>query len=730
MASSRDQKELEPELHRISKRLASPPSDIEALIDLIDEADMLLTEVDQLPSDSMACALYPVMKALIRKELLRHSDTDVRMTVGSCFSEISRITAPTSPYNNGLMKKIFRIIVDGIGGLNDTSSRSYYKRVYMLHVLAKYKLCLLLLDLECHELILEMFHHFLNTISANDNENIFSAMETVMTLVVLEIEIISPELLDCLLACVKRDNKDLSPVACKLGEKVIANCTRTLKPYLVEKVQSMGLPLGDYCKIVADMCQDNFVDPKQSKLTGADKCLGDTTTLSERTHSVELPQASGISGFEGQLEEVYSADGIPPKSKKRGKHDILDSTGGGSRRDESRKVVSCDDLHGEIYPKRSLSGSQFARKRGGEILTADHHASSFGGKGSLIPIQNEEEARLSVGLSSKRSVKTTDDSKGKLHMHSGRKKFDEPQHMTGIDESLVGCKIRVWWPDDNMFYEGMVSSFDPVSRKHKVVYYDDDVEILSLKKERWEFVKNTREKAAGAKNMPSLDASLDRPLKKMKLSSNPARSLVNPVAQPGSGDISAHKPEANKMESISTSHGLDGKKHKSRRIRGPTIISSSDDEPNNTSSNSGVLHVRKHKHSASKLNKEHTVSGTSENVGLKLIRTQIKSKGEHPKTGGSDMGGCIPKAGSKVMDHTLIISSNLKNEIHEIHRKPKNDAPKKSTDTTHNAVDTSYKPKRESANAETSKAAKQPTCSKAVEINVNYLTGSSPSRRN
>ncbi|KAF7814490.1 Sister chromatid cohesion protein like [Senna tora] len=35
------------------------------------------------------------------------------------------------------------------------------------------------------------------------------------------------------------------------------------------------------------------------------------------------------------------------------------------------------------------------------------------------------------------------------------------------DEELLGCKIKVWWPKDKKFYEGVVDSFDPIKRKHK-----------------------------------------------------------------------------------------------------------------------------------------------------------------------------------------------------------------------------------------------------------------------
>ncbi|PIN03366.1 hypothetical protein CDL12_24107 [Handroanthus impetiginosus] len=54
-------------------------------------------------------------------------------------------------------------------------------------------------------------------------------------------------------------------------------------------------------------------------------------------------------------------------------------------------------------------------------------------------------------------------------------------------EELVNARISVWWPLDKTFYTGTVESFDPLTKKHKIKYDDDEEEILNLEEERWEF---------------------------------------------------------------------------------------------------------------------------------------------------------------------------------------------------------------------------------------------------
>lgn len=51
--------------------------------------------------------------------------------------------------------------------------------------------------------------------------------------------------------------QDVLPIAHKLGEKVMSNCTAKLKPYMRELVKSMGTSLSQYSKIVALICQES-----------------------------------------------------------------------------------------------------------------------------------------------------------------------------------------------------------------------------------------------------------------------------------------------------------------------------------------------------------------------------------------------------------------------------------------------------------------------------------------
>ena len=62
------------------------------------------------------------------------------------------------------MQEVFQLIVSSFEGLDDNTSRSYSKRTSILETVAKVRSCVVMLDLECDALILEMFQHFLKAI--------------------------------------------------------------------------------------------------------------------------------------------------------------------------------------------------------------------------------------------------------------------------------------------------------------------------------------------------------------------------------------------------------------------------------------------------------------------------------------------------------------------------------------------------------------------------------------
>ena len=96
--------------------------------------------------------------------------------------------------------------------MSHVSTHSYKKVVSILDTIAKVKFCLVMLDLECDALVVEMFQSFLKIIRSNHPPAVLSAIETIMNLVIDESEDISLDLLNSLFASVRKENQNVSTI--------------------------------------------------------------------------------------------------------------------------------------------------------------------------------------------------------------------------------------------------------------------------------------------------------------------------------------------------------------------------------------------------------------------------------------------------------------------------------------------------------------------------------------
>ncbi|KAH9322209.1 hypothetical protein KI387_016848, partial [Taxus chinensis] len=168
------------------------------------------------------------MISSVKPKLLRHPDKEVRLVVITCLSEITRITTPKFSSSSKTMRKILQLIVESFQGLDDIKS-PFARRVTILETMEKVRSCVVMLDLECNDLILKMFQHFLVTVSKNHAEHAVASMQTIMTLILNESDDISQNLLSTLLASLEQE---VSLVAHTLAKNVVDQCAKKLKPYV------------------------------------------------------------------------------------------------------------------------------------------------------------------------------------------------------------------------------------------------------------------------------------------------------------------------------------------------------------------------------------------------------------------------------------------------------------------------------------------------------------------
>ncbi|KAG2659743.1 hypothetical protein PVAP13_1KG380000 [Panicum virgatum] len=554
-------RQLEDRLREVGECLQAPPDEAEDLLKLLKEVEDCLLKVEQSPPESTSNAIRPATEALVRKELMGHTDPNVRLAVASCISEITRITAPDAPYDDDAMRDVFSLIVGAFQHLDDIENPFFGRRASILDTVAKVRSCVVMLDLECDDLINDMFHHFLRTVSSGHSDTVISCMETIMRLVIEESEDVQPQIASCLLQNVRKEEKESSSPSFELAERVIDSCREKLKPVFLQSLK--GTSLSEYSQIVALVCEEGSDDREDNNADPSGKDTVDDGKLSERTISDELPQESSKAeqdvshpeqdgtSMNGNAAIAISnnstpagADSIAAEPKKKSALDS-DKTSGeetnGAADDTSRpaditpvkprrgrppgpkssekkaaaknkpssldlkKAEEASDSAGKSTKRSAKDEVKSSVKKAGEAESSKKPQKSSSKQQKDEALSEEDPAEdlsLKEMISPKSSTKgpgrtkgqSTENSTSKRKQEQDTEELPRSRKNKGLDGSLIGARIKVWWPDDKMFYKGVVESFDSNSKRHKVAYDDGDVEVLLLRDEKWEFI--TEEKGA------------------------------------------------------------------------------------------------------------------------------------------------------------------------------------------------------------------------------------------
>ncbi|KAI4337812.1 hypothetical protein L6164_016184 [Bauhinia variegata] len=160
--------------------------------------------------------------------LLQHSDKDVRLLVAICVTEIFRIMAPEPPFEDKYLRDIFRLIISTFADLADTESPFFSKRVKILDTVAQIRCCVIMLDIDCNDLVLEMFKIFFSVVRDDHNESLLNAMSSIMRLILYEET--SQQILEVILRNLIKGRKDTACAASQLAASVIKTCAEELEP--------------------------------------------------------------------------------------------------------------------------------------------------------------------------------------------------------------------------------------------------------------------------------------------------------------------------------------------------------------------------------------------------------------------------------------------------------------------------------------------------------------------
>ncbi|GJS78060.1 phospholipase-like protein [Tanacetum coccineum] len=375
------------------------------------QMEQMLSEVVQSPSETMIKVLHHLHEALFAKELLRHPDMNVNISVACCICEIMRIMAPDSLCSDDQMKDFFEMVVITFEKLSFAYGGCYTKMTKVLRIFCNIRLAVLMLYVQVEGLICRLFKQFL-TVADSNSSAIVLKMEKIMTMIIEESEERAPKLQALIVASLKKDNQIASPVGWQLGEKVLMNWTAKLKPGLLNMGRDMSIALYDYSKMVSLMrkaaLESRIMDPK---------ALGEHIPTTTNNIKQECLEEGG-----NMVQTIRNCQ--------LGSSDTVNTKG----------------THPKIEPKHEMT-------------------------------------TLSI------SGDPPMPSKSVTRVNGKRKRYTSPwkrwPKSAEHGENLVGSRVRVWWPADRDYYEGVVDSFDCSKKKHKILYDDGDEDVLDLRLRKW-----------------------------------------------------------------------------------------------------------------------------------------------------------------------------------------------------------------------------------------------------
>ncbi|XP_022773243.1 sister chromatid cohesion protein PDS5 homolog A-like isoform X3 [Durio zibethinus] len=228
-------------------QLARPNKDV--LVKSLRQVASALSQIEQ-PSvvevatkaqvlGKLEAATKPLMKSIVKHSLSNHTDKDVRLLVAICVSENFRILAPQPPFADKYLRDIFKLILSIFMELADTTSAFFSRRVKILETVARCKCCVVMLDIDCNDLILEMFNIFFSVVRDHHQQSLINDILSIMVHILNEE--VSDQLMDVIFRNLIKEGKDTTSAASRLAASVIQSCAEKLQPFVCGFLTSCSL---------------------------------------------------------------------------------------------------------------------------------------------------------------------------------------------------------------------------------------------------------------------------------------------------------------------------------------------------------------------------------------------------------------------------------------------------------------------------------------------------------
>ena len=162
------------------------------------------------------------------KKLIKHKDSDVRLVVACCLSDLLRIHAPDTPFDDNQLRDVFQLLVSQCAGIEDIQGASYHRHVYLIERLAVVKSFVLLPEM-ADDLVLQTFETFFDAVNVEHGMRVEKHMLDILNTCVEGEEGVSQQLVDQVLQNLIEPRRSERPAAYRLARAFLQRCANELQ---------------------------------------------------------------------------------------------------------------------------------------------------------------------------------------------------------------------------------------------------------------------------------------------------------------------------------------------------------------------------------------------------------------------------------------------------------------------------------------------------------------------
>eukprot|EP00039_Didymoeca_costata_P010566 m.142609 g.142609 ORF g.142609 m.142609 type:complete len:1284 (-) comp14882_c0_seq1:985-4836(-) len=181
------------------------------------------------PQNSIDKTINTIAASLLQPSIFRHKDSDIKIRVACCLSDILRIHAPHAPYSDTELTRVFELFINQLAGISNTKSPSYIQHYYLLENLTEIQAFCMCFDLG-GELLQELFRTLFQNIKKDHPHKVLSTMIAMMKDIVENAEALDEEILE--IALTQLLTRKQSPGAYQLARSFFKSTVNSIQACL------------------------------------------------------------------------------------------------------------------------------------------------------------------------------------------------------------------------------------------------------------------------------------------------------------------------------------------------------------------------------------------------------------------------------------------------------------------------------------------------------------------